>query len=232
LRVFAYRKRCISTSLCCGLMKKNNTLLIVDDHILFRAGIKKLIESYELFSEIVEAGNGNEALSILTIKKIDLMLLDLSMPEMDGMALIAELTTRKMKINTIVLTMYNEPILIHNLLSQGIDGFFEKNTEIDPLIEAMSRIMAGDIFFPSKYDRALKESIHNGGEPINLRNKEMEIIRCLSKGMTSKEIANFTGYTERTIETKKVRLGKKLNAKNSAEIVDRAYKLGMLRINE
>lgn len=211
-------------------MLMSRTLLLVDDHSLFRVSLNKLLGSLNIFDEILEAANGKEALSILTTKKVDIMLLDISMPEMDGKMLLHELESQCISTGVIVLTMYNEPELIRNLFQLGINGFLDKNTDPDEMIEAIMCVMNGDVFLPKRYNHVLKPLFSRYRQPYRLSEKDLLIIHWLSKGLTSKEIAILTGYTHRTVETKRIRLERKLSVKNTAELINKAYKMGLLRV--
>ena len=211
-------------------MQSSRKLLLVDDHSLFRASLNRLIGSFNIFDEIFEASNGKEALSILTTSKIDIMMLDISMPEMDGKTLLHELDSQCISTGVIVLTMYNEPELIRSLFQMGIRGFLSKNADPDEMIEAIMCVMNGDVFLPKKYNHVLKPLISRYQPPYRLSQNDLIIIHCLSKGLTSKEIAACTGYTHRTVETKRIRLERKLSVKNTAELINKAYKIGLLRV--
>lgn len=208
-------------------------VLITDDHPMFRAGVKSLLQTIyrELF--VLEASNGREALEIISANPIDILFLDLSMPVMDGWELLLhfkKIRSRNFKI--IVLSLYNDEIAIHYMLELKVDGYLPKNFNADELIHAIEQVLNNEIYFPEKFDSKIRKLIHSGRLPsLNISNKEKEIIRLLSEGKTSKEISLSLGYTVRTVETKHHRLEKKLFVKSSTELVSLAFKLGYLQPN-
>jgi two-component system, NarL family, response regulator NreC len=206
--------------------------LIVDDHPLFRKAVKNEVQQSFPNARIFEAENGLIALDLLKERgKIDLLILDLSMPVMDGFEVLEKvrrLTIRNLK--TIVLTLYDEPFIIHRLLDLGVGAYVSKNENIDILIEAIHTVLNNASYFGPKSDQKVRQLIINKMIPPDLSVNEVLMIRSLAEGKTSKEIANSLGYTIRTVETKRLRLERKMYVKNTAQLIDKAYKLGILKV--
>lgn len=208
-------------------------VLITDDHPMFRAGVKNLLQVIYKQVSVLEASNGREALEVIAANSIDILFLDLSMPIMDGWELLLHFKkVRSRNFKIIVLSLYNDEIAVHYMLELKVDGYLPKNFSAEELIRTIEAVLKNDIYFPEKFDSKIRKLIHSGKLPsLNLSKKEKEIIRLLSEGKTSKEISSSLGYTVRTVETKRHRLEKKLFVKSSTELVSLAFKLGYLQPN-
>lgn len=204
------------------------TLMIVDDQRLFRSALCVLLQRELKGTSILEASNGSQALAMLQNTNIDLILLDINMPEMDGVSFLNYLKKTRLldKTKVIVLTVYKEPLLIIQLIKLGIKGFLPKNCDVEILIEAIQKVSNGGSYYYN--DENFKEFLYNQTPVIRLSNDEIKIVKLLAKGLSVKEIAPLTSYTENTVATKKIRIQNKLNAKNATDIVSICYRLGIL----
>jgi two-component system, NarL family, response regulator NreC len=208
-------------------------LIIADDHTLFRKGIIKALSELRPNYKVFEAENGKACLQLHSIHKVNVILLDIAMPEMNGFDVIEAVKLQKSTAKIIVLTLYDEPSLILKLISSGVHGYLPKNVEPEELVIAIEQVVAGKNYFPDKINQKIKNVIDsNRVFNFKISKKETEIIKLLAAGLTSKEIAGQTGYTERTVETKKSRIEKKFKVKNSAQIIDLAYKVGILTVSQ
>jgi DNA-binding NarL/FixJ family response regulator len=189
---------------------------------------KERCSSPDAYSEAI---NGQEAIEFCKERKVDLMVLDINMPVMNGFKVISYFRARKEAIRIIVLTIYNEPALVYDLLKQGVQGYLPKSIDPSELLNAIDTVLDGGIYYPTEFNNAIKKLIYERRAPIiDLSDKEVEIIELLAQGLTSKEIASKMDYTERTVETKKLRLERKLLAKNSTEIVSTAMRMGLIKL--
>lgn len=159
------------------------------------------------------------------------MLLDLSMQGMDGFELLQYIQkTRTKNFKIIVISIYWGTEVIHNLLKLGVDGYLNKNAPIEKIVKAITVVLQGVLYYP-EYEAEITNLIHKNKIPsVDISDKNLKIIKLLSKGKTSKQIADELGYTVRTVETKRLRLEKKLHAKNTGELISIAYKLGLLKL--
>ena len=162
---------------------------------------------------------------------LDLVILDISMPVMNGVEVLRYLKKTGLKsFKILALTLYNEPIVVHQLLELGCDGYMPKNCDADDLIGVVSKVLAGKLSYPKEFDEKIMQLIQLKKIPTQILSvNEVEIIRLLSLGMNSKEIAVALKYTVRSIETKRLRLQKKLRVKSSIELISTAYKMGILK---
>lgn len=211
-------------------MAKYN-ILVVDDHSLIRSGIITGINSLANNYHFIEVGDGKEAIETCMSQEIHLMLLDIALPILDGFAVIEALKVRRCNVKTIVFSFYTEPTLIFNLLNSGVHGYLPKSAAPAQLLEAIVNVLRGDNYFPKEFLNKLPVYVQDSSMLIKkFSKKELEIIKLLSQGLTSKEIAEETGYTKRSIETKKLRIEKKFNAKSSSAVISLAYRMGILKI--
>jgi len=203
-------------------------ILLADDHPVFRKGMKTVISGLGVPHEILEAGDGRTALEIASTQTIDLFLLDIKMPEIDGYELSKLLLKKDPKVKIIVITMYNDTPLIANLFRIGVRGFLIKNTETDEMIKAIQQVLAGDLF----YNDTLKDIVHGERRqkavlPFEFTPREIDLVELLSKGKTSKDIAETWGLTLKTIETYRSRIIEKAKVKNVAELLNYFHKNGL-----
>lgn len=205
-------------------------ILITDDHPVFRNGIKSLLQG--TYNEIIiyEASDGEQALEIISRHQIDVLLLDISMPVMSGLDFLQHLRKiRPIHFKIIVLTLYNDDVLIQRLLELKVDGYLAKNLRAGELRDAIESVLNGVLYFPTRYDARIRNRIHSGRTPsFKVSKNELSIIQLLSQGNTSKEISSKLGYTLRTVETKRQRLERKFHVRSSAELISIAYRLGYL----
>lgn len=207
-------------------------IAIIDDQPILRIAIEswlsKSIDPLKLF----QGGNGKQALEIIQHNSIDLMLLDLAMPEMDGFEFLEYVQkTRSKSFKIIAFTFYNDLAVVHRLLRLDVDGFLSKNSPPELVKKAIDEVMNNRLFLSSELKEGVPYLVQKKQSTLSrfsLRDKD--IIKCLAEGKTSKEIALELGYTKRTVETKKIRIEKKVCAKNAAELVNIAYKIGILKI--
>jgi DNA-binding NarL/FixJ family response regulator len=209
---------------------KRRKFLIVDDHPLFRMGLRGLLSiEYKDNLEIFEAADGKQAIEILTRHSIDCLLLDINMPGMNGLVLITYLKKIRLSVKIVVLTLYKEPSLVYHLLEMGVHGYLSKDHGIDNVKNAIDTVIKGGLFYPIEFDEKMKTLIQSGNVcNIKISEKEKEILNLMAQGLTGIEIAEATGYTKRTVETKRSRLEKRLRVKSAPALIHLAHRLGIL----
>lgn len=213
-------------------MKKTN-ILIAEDHPILRKALIRDLKEHQEFN-CFEAATGEEALVTYYHNPINVLLLDINMPRMNGITVAKEILrtslTRNPKI--IMFSVYNEPVLIFNLLQIGVCGYLSKDVEMKEVIDAIHFVKNDGVYYQKRHDEALKQLAVSKSPPtIDLTDIEGEIIRYLAQGKSSKDIAAETGYSQRTIESKRLVIEKKTLSKNSCELINYAYKNGILIID-
>lgn len=206
-------------------MKNLIKLSIVDDQKLFRDGLKSLIKEFSECRVISEANNGKEFTTSLNSNIPDVVLLDLSMPEMDGEETTKYLNTHFPQIKILILTMYDDSSFARHLIMHGAHGFLLKESNIEIVVDAIHSVMENGYFFNEFISRELVEEFLLSGDinpefkKVTLTKREMEILALISKEYTCKEIADRFSLSIRTVEGHRDKLIKKIGARNTAGLV-------------
>jgi len=208
-------------------------ILIVEDHHLVRSGLRLMLENQTVFqTEITEASNGVEALDLLQKKSFDIVVLDISMPLMDGVEVLKKIKKHFKNLPVLMLTMHNEEKLIKKVIKLGASGYLLKSSATNDLIQAILEISKGNNFFTDdiltilareneKEDRgrARKKKVED-----LISEREIEILRLIVKEKTNKQIAEELSLSSRTIEGHRINIMEKLNIKTTIGLVKYAIK--------
>lgn len=212
-------------------------ILIVDDHMVVREGLKMILETDHRFEIAGEAENGQAALRLIEELSPDVVLLDLNMPVMSGEETLQALNARQSEIPVIILTTYNEDDLMINALALGAKGYLLKDTSRDDLFRTIESAIRGSTLLQAdiltKVLAARERSKVAGGKntiPVNLTDKELLILQLVARGFKSKEIAFDMGVTERTIKSHLTNIYNKLGVESRAQAVATAIEQGILHI--
>jgi DNA-binding NarL/FixJ family response regulator len=214
-------------------MKKLRVLL-ADDHKVVRDGLRLLIDGQPDMQVIGEAGNGLEALRQARDLKPDVVVMDLSMPELNGLQATERLKAERPEIKVVALTVHEDPSYLLQLCKAGAVGYVLKRSAGDDLIRAIRTVAGGGLLFdPTLASKALmgrpgdvakKEGLH----PSDLSEREKEVLILLAWGYSNKEIAANLGLSTKTVETYRVRISQKLCLRSRTEIVRYALRQGWL----
>jgi two-component system nitrate/nitrite response regulator NarL len=203
-------------------------LLLVDDHALVREGIRSSLLHYPAIVIVGEAGNGREAITKCRELKPDVVLIDLNMPEMGGLEAIPLLLKTCPAARIIVLTVHDAKEYVTQVLHSGAHGYVLKDTSPEELVRAVQSVADGQAFFSPSVSRVLLADYVGGAQTSSAGGKptasarEKQVLQLIAQGKTSKEIAGQFKLSTRTVETYRVRLKRKLNARNVAELLSRA----------
>lgn len=194
------------------------SILIVDDHTLFRQGLRRILESEEGFQVMGEAADGNEAIKIAKALNPDIILMDISMPHLNGIDATQKIKRHMPDTHVILLTMHEDLFLVDEGLKMGASGYILKRSVDRELIDAIFHVRSGRTFLPTKQPRTEKSTAAiSSYDDLSLREKE--ILRMLANGMTNKEISGYLCISTNTVETHRKNLMKKLKLHNLSEIV-------------
>jgi len=210
---------------------KKIRLVVVDDHGLFRAGLVSLLTTIPEFEIVGEAGDGREALSVIEETHPDVVLLDVNMPVMGGVEMV-EAIQRNDAPYILMLTISKHDEDLFGAIAAGADGYLLKNAEPEELRRAINLVAEGkSVLSPEVTSRVLKAVGSSHGIPadIALSKRELDVLKCLAKGMTSSQIAAELFISENTVKTHVRHILEKLEASNRAEAVSRAIQLGIIR---
>lgn len=211
-------------------MNKIN-LLLADDHQIIIDGLKSLLKDQPEIKVAAEANNGREALRILNFIPIDVLLMDIDMPVMNGIDALKEINKNNPGVKVIILSMHNEAGMIKNLIDLGANGYLLKSCSQDELLEAIKKVTAGQSYFSTDVTLALlKPSSVDNTEQKNelLTDRETEILRLIASGFSNKEIGDQLFISHRTVDTHRTNLMKKLNVNNIAGLISYAIKNGIV----
>lgn len=204
-------------------------ILLVDDHAIVTDGLRSLLSEHDAYFIKGEARNGKEALEFLSMLKVDLVLMDIDMPEMDGIEATKAIKKAYPDIRVIILTMHDERSMIKRLLEEGADGYLLKNSTREDLLHAMDEVMAGKQHLSAEVNTVLmsKESDQKGGL-AGLTEREIEIVRLIAEGLSNKEIGDKLFISHRTVDTHRTNLMQKLGVHNIAGLVRLAIREGLV----
>jgi len=204
-------------------------ILLADDHKLFREGISALLQKYDFIEVIGEAENGKILIDLAKKTIPDLVLIDLTMPVMNGLETIPLLKKELPYIGIIVLSMHEDGNYILKSIQNGADSFLFKNVDEEELLTAIKRVVAGEKYFSNRVSELMIESIKKGhDEQIHITAREKEILQYVSNGLSTKMIAEKLFLSSRTVETHRVNIMKKLKVNNTAELIKKAAELELL----
>lgn len=204
-------------------------VLLADDHALVREGIRASLEQSGAISIVGEACNGREALQKCKELRPDLVLMDLNMPEMSGLEAAPLVRKNCPATKIIILTIHDSPEYVTRLLRSGAHGYVLKDTSPGDLLRAIQFVAGGQAYFSPSVSRILLENFVEGGEADSrVSEREKDVLRRIDQGKTSKEIASELKLSARTVETYRVRVKRKLNARNVADLLKRARQHGLI----
>jgi len=212
-------------------MSKKINIILVDDHAVVRAGVRRLLEQEPLFDVIGEAESGEKAYQLFGELNPDVMVMDLSMPGMGGLEAIRRILMRDEKAKILVLSMHEDLSFANQALKLGAKGYLIKNTLGDDLVKAIEAISQGDIFLSDEIAKKIAvSSIDGGQDPINdLSAREFEIFRLLAEGLEVDAIATTLNISSKTVSNYQTMIKQKLNIHTPVELIRYAIKTGVIK---
>jgi DNA-binding NarL/FixJ family response regulator len=206
-------------------------IALVDDHRLFRSGIVSLINSFDGYNILFEASNGQELIRKLSPKfKPHIVLLDINMPMMDGLATAEWLRQNYPNIHIIVLSMFEDAEKVLAMVKLGVKGYLVKDAEPHEFKQALQRVAEGDLYYPDFVTRHLVQSFNQQTSPIKLNDREIEFLKLAGTELTYKEIASQMCISARTVDGYRDQLFEKLQVKSRVGLVLYAIKNNLLKL--
>jgi DNA-binding NarL/FixJ family response regulator len=205
-------------------------ILLVDDHTLFRQSLTQQLRSSFPGFEFKEASNGLEALQLLKSACVDLVILDVQMPKMDGITTLKKIKETTPEIKVIMLTQFDERVLVLYCLQLGANSFLLKNCNTRDAELTIRRVINEGSFHSPYVNSIIQQRLSDSSEWANLdlSPREFQILSFLKEGKVSHEIANILGLTRMTVESYRKSLLQKTKMKNVAELISLAYRTGIL----
>lgn len=208
-------------------------VVIADDHQMFVDGLKSLLEDERELCVVGEAKNGFDVLEICAREPVDIVIMDINMPLMDGIQTSRELSRRHPHVKILGLSMYNDRDYISDILKAGALGYVLKNTGKECLLNAIFTLQSGSNYLSEEVTRTLlSRYIRNMPDEHaveKLSDREKEVLECIASGLTTSEIGEKLFISKNTVETHRKNLLYKLKARNTAELVNNAYKQRLIQ---
>jgi two-component system, NarL family, nitrate/nitrite response regulator NarL len=198
-------------------------IAIADDHQIVIDGLKLLLSHHDHFVIVAEATNGRDMLEILNHTKVDILMVDVMMPEMDGYELSMRVRKEHREVKILALSMNSEGLYIDKMIENArINGYLLKTTGKDELILAIETIMEGNDYFTPDVLTELNSfrKIKKENQLMNLTARELEIIGCMRRNLTNKQIADQLFISERTVETHRKNIFRKTNTHSVLSLMD------------
>lgn len=217
-------------------MDQTTRIILADDHSLVRDGIKALLESESDLKVIGEASDGREAIKLVHEKKPDLLIIDIRMPEMNGIAAVEELNSQNSPVKSIILSMHDSEEYILQSVSAGAKGYLLKDTGKAEFIKAIhtvreggkyysgdiSNVLVNNLLKPNKYPSENPKKNLPSDIPFDLTKKELQILALVLSGLTNKQISEKLENSKRTVETHRFNLMRKMDVNNLMELSKKA----------
>ena len=212
-------------------MAKKTTILLVDDHAVVRAGVRRLLEQEPLFEVIGEAESGEKAYQIFGELKPDVMVMDLSMPGMGGLEAIRRILMRYEKAKILVLSMHEDLSFANQALKLGAKGYLTKNALADDLVKSIETVTQGDVFLSDEIAKKMAmQSISGNQDPVHeLSAREFEIFRLLAEGLDIEAIASTLNISSKTVSNYQTMIKQKLNINTPIELIRYAINVGVIK---
>jgi DNA-binding NarL/FixJ family response regulator len=205
------------------------SIIIADDHIIFRKGLRTVLNEIPFVKVIAEASDGNELLRLMKKEVPDIILMDIRMPGMDGVEATKKITEHYPDTSVICLTMHEEIGYFNKMIEAGAQGFLLKKTNKDQLENAIKAVYGGGNYYDEEFVITPKQVPAVNKTGIKMSDREIEVLELICKGLSNAEIAQKLNLSQRTIDGHKSRLFEKTGAKNSANLVMYAVKHGLVK---
>jgi DNA-binding NarL/FixJ family response regulator len=209
-------------------------LFITDDHQIIIDGIKSLLSTEKDIQIVGEALSGKNTIEQLINRKVDVLLLDISMPEIDGIETCNQIRTLYPAVKVLILTMHNEKGLISSALKNGAKGYILKTSGRDVLVKAITTIANGETYFSEDVKNTFIESNVSGNKqntrilPLKLTRREKEVLELIAEEFTTNEIGQKLFISKDTVETHRKNLLSKFGARNMAGLIRIAIEKDLL----
>ena len=209
-------------------------VMLADDHVLIREGIRQLLEFDGTIEVIEEVNDGDECLEKLSNVMPDLLLLDINMPNKNGVEVLAEIRKRNLPIKVLMLTVHNEIDYLIKAVDIGVDGYIVKDSGSVELKKAINSIMSGENYIQPNLIPALNKRLvarDSDQDKIDLlTNREIEVLIQVANGMFNKEIANSLGISERTVKNHVSNIFKKIDVNDRTQAAVFAIKNDIIKL--
>lgn len=210
-------------------MNKQINIMIADDHSMVREGIKQLLELDGDILVVAEANNGKQCLDILDEKQTDVLLLDINMPNMNGLQVLQYIRDKKIKVKVLILTIHNEVEYLMRAVEIGVNGYVLKDSDSSVLKKAIFSVHKGETFIQPELAPLLKIKMDEKNNMIDtteeyLTKREIEVLKLIAEGLFNKEIAYTLDISEKTVKNHVSNIFKKINVSDRTQAAVYAIK--------
>jgi DNA-binding NarL/FixJ family response regulator len=195
------------------------TVLVADDHAIFRQGLVPLLEAESSIELVAQAGNGTDAWRLIESLQPDVAIVDVSMPDITGLTVARRVEAAKLDTRIVLLTMHDDPSAALEADEAGVAGYVLKENSFEDLVFAVKTVAAGGTFLTSSLRAKLRELERAGHPAMALSPRERDVICMIAQGHSSKEIARRMGLSPRAVDTYRNRLMRKLDLHCFADVV-------------
>ena len=215
-------------------------VVLADDHVLVRNGIKALLEDESGVTVIDEASNGKEALEVISKNKPNVLIVDIRMPEMNGIEVVAQVNKNYKDVKTLVLSMHDSEEYVVKSIQAGADGYLLKGASKDEFLKALTKVASGGKYFTGDVSAIIMSNFVNGNTttasktkefkelPFKLTKREKQILSLVLELKNNKDIADELKISKRTAEVHRFNLMKKLEVKNLMELTNKAKEFDLV----
>ena len=214
-------------------MEKKIKLFIIDDHKMFLEGIQSILNEAPFIEVIATAKNGKEALKILNNFKLDVLITDINMPELNGIELTEIIKKQYAKTKVIAVSSHAESKIISKAIKAGVNGYILKNTGKTELLKAIAQVYKGKNYYSEEVKEIMDDSLFNPKKVekqlVKLSNREQEILKLISEEKKTQEIATELFISPNTVEVHRKNLMRKIGTKNMVGLVKYAIQQGIIK---
>ena len=211
---------------------KKIRVLLADDHNLVRAGVRRILEAQPGVAVVGEVADGAAALDALARTAVDVLVLDLTMPGLDGFAVLRRARALVPALKVLVLSMHADAEFVSRAVREGADGYLLKDSAVNDLVAAIQAVREGRAYHSPQVQRQLTDLVRGGapdaGGIASLTEREREVLRRIAEGSSTKEIAASLDISARTVETHRANLMRKLDVRSVAQLVRLAIREGLV----
>ena len=212
---------------------RRTRVLLADDHTLVRAGVRKILEGHGGFEVVGEVASGEEALRALEAVAPEVLVLDLTMPGLDGFELLRRARSQSPELKLLVLSMHAEPAYVARAVREGAHGYLVKDSAVQELVAAIEEVVQGGAYFSPPAQRALLEMVKGEGPGRRaldlLTDRECQVLKLIAEGLSSKEVGARLEISTRTVEAHRANLMRKLDLRSVALLTQFAIREGLIR---
>lgn len=203
---------------------------LAEDHDILREGLQSLLKEEKDIKIVAEGANGQELIDLLQLNPVDIILMDINMPVMNGLDATRYITKHFKEIKILVLSMMDHPRYLQQMIEAGASGYVLKSAGKDELVHAIKEVAAGRSYISPEISQKMENNPSaSKANAVKLTKRELEILQLLAQGMTNKEIAEKIFLSRRTVETHRKNLIDKTNSKNSFALIRYAMENGILK---